>query len=50
MDNLGFPKYIYLLVFEARDGSGLKSAGEVKEEEFGSLFVCVFVLFFNLKT
>lgn len=37
MENLGFPECIYLLMFEARDGSGLKSAGEVKREEVGFL-------------
>lgn len=35
MDNLEFPECIYLLMFEARDRSGLKSAGEVKRKEFG---------------
>lgn len=44
MDSVEFPEYIYLLVFEARDGSGLKSAGKVKGKEFGFFF-----FFFNLK-
>ena len=36
MDHVGLVEFISLLVFEARGGFGVKSAGEVKGEEFGS--------------
>ena len=36
MDHVGLVEFIYLLVFEARGGFGVKLAGEVKGEEFGS--------------
>ena len=36
MDHVGLVEFIYLLVFEARGGFGVKLAGEVKGEELGS--------------